>query len=183
MWDKLAECTASTSDQFSHGNQRSLGKILLSPLPPCNVVRKERLADESSNIASGGKRGASDYCSNSGKRHLSHTFWPGLSISRTFTTNAHNSKCMECTVSKFVWVKFVHVLHTILTSRLWKNSFVAIYQRFRGQQTSATRAYFECVRRVSYYAASCCGDSSRSRCSPSNSRINRVFEDLLRKRT
>ena len=41
-----------------------------------------------------------------------------MSISRTFTTNAHNSKCMECTVSKFVWVKFVHVLHTRLTSRL-----------------------------------------------------------------
>ena len=41
----------------------------------------------------------------------------------------------QCTVSKFVWVKFVHVLHTSLTSRLWKNSFVAIYQRFRGQQT------------------------------------------------
>ena len=69
------------------------------------------------------------------KDTLSHTFWPGLSISRTFTTNAHNSKCMECTVSKFVWVKFVHVLRTRLTSRLWKNSFVAIYQRFRGQQT------------------------------------------------
>ena len=31
----------------------SLGQILPSPLPPCNVVRKERLADESSNIASG----------------------------------------------------------------------------------------------------------------------------------
>ena len=28
----------------------------------------------------------------------SHTFWPGLSISRTFTTNAHNSKCMECSL-------------------------------------------------------------------------------------
>ena len=69
------------------------------------------------------------------KGTLSHIFWPGLSISRTFTTNAHNSKCMECTVSKFVWVKFVHVLHTSLTSWLWKNSFVAISQRFRGQQT------------------------------------------------
>ena len=40
------------------------------PLPPCNVVRKEKLADDSSNIASGGKGGASEYCSNSGKRHF-----------------------------------------------------------------------------------------------------------------
>ena len=104
------------------------------------------------------------------KGTVSHTFWPGLSESRTFTTNTHNSKCMECTVSKFVWVKFVHVLQTSLASRLWKNSFVAISQRFRGQQ-SATRAYFECARRVSYYAASSCRDSSRSQCSPTNSGI------------
>ena len=57
------------SISFSHGNKRSLGQILSSPLPPCNVVRKERLAEESSNIASGEKGGASEYCSNSGKRH------------------------------------------------------------------------------------------------------------------
>ena len=62
------------SISFSHGNECSLGQILPSPLPPCNVVRKERLAEESSNIASGGgggggKGGASEYCSNSGKRH------------------------------------------------------------------------------------------------------------------
>ena len=38
-------------------------KSYLPPLPPCNVVRKERLADESSNIAS-------EYWSNSGKRHF-----------------------------------------------------------------------------------------------------------------
>ena len=44
-------------------------KSYLPPLPPCNVVRKERLADESSNIASG-KGGASEYCSNSGNRHF-----------------------------------------------------------------------------------------------------------------
>ena len=49
-------------------------KFYLPPLPPCNVVRKERLAEESSNIASGGgKGGASEYCRNSGKRHsVSH---------------------------------------------------------------------------------------------------------------
>ena len=46
-----AECNASTSDRFSHGNKRSLDQILPSPPPPCNVVRKERLAEESSNIA------------------------------------------------------------------------------------------------------------------------------------
>ena len=88
------------------------------PLPPCNVVRKERLADESSNIGSGEKGERANIATIREKGTLSHTFRPGLSISRTFTTNAHNSKCMECTVSKFVWVKFVHVLHTSLTSRL-----------------------------------------------------------------
>ena len=69
MWDKLAECTSSTIDQFFTWKQTFFGPNSTSPLPPCNVVRKERLAEESPNIASGGKGGASDYCSNSGKRH------------------------------------------------------------------------------------------------------------------
>ena len=63
MWDKLAECTASTIDQFFTWKQTFFGPIPTFPPPPCNVVRKERLADESSNIASGGKGGASKYCS------------------------------------------------------------------------------------------------------------------------
>ena len=71
MWDKLPECTASTIDQFFTWKQTFFGpNPTFLPLPPCNVVRKERLADESSNIASGGKGGASGYCSNSGKRHF-----------------------------------------------------------------------------------------------------------------
>ena len=36
----------------SHGNKRSLGKIIPFPLPPC-IVGKERLPKQSSNIASG----------------------------------------------------------------------------------------------------------------------------------
>ena len=78
MWGKLAECTASTIDQFFTWKQTFFGPNPTFPpplSPPCNVVRKERLADESSNIASGGgggggRGGASEYCSNSGKRHL-----------------------------------------------------------------------------------------------------------------
>ena len=71
MWDKLAECTASTIDQFFTWKQTLFGpNRTFFPLPPCNVGRKERLADESSNIASGGKGGASEYCSNSAKRHF-----------------------------------------------------------------------------------------------------------------
>ena len=71
LWDKLAECTASTIDQFFTWKQTFFGPNATSPPPPpCNVVRKERLADESSNIVSGGKGGASEYCSNSGKRHF-----------------------------------------------------------------------------------------------------------------
>ena len=74
MWDKLAECTASTIDQFFTWKQTFFGpNSTFPPLPPCNVVHKERLAKESSNTASGGggggKGGASEYCSNSGKRH------------------------------------------------------------------------------------------------------------------
>ena len=71
MWDKLGECTASTIDQFFTWKQTFFGpNPTFLPIPPCNVVRKERLADESSNIASGGKGGASEYCSSSGKRHF-----------------------------------------------------------------------------------------------------------------
>ena len=61
MRDKLAECTASTIDQFFTWKQTFFGPNSTSPppppppLPPCNVVRKERFAEESS-----------------------HTFWPGL---------------------------------------------------------------------------------------------------------
>ena len=52
-----------------HMETNVLGAIFyLPPLPPCNVVHKERLAEESSNIASRGKGGASEYCWNSGKR-------------------------------------------------------------------------------------------------------------------
>ena len=60
-------------------------KSYLPLLPPCNVVRKERLADESSNIASGGKGGASEYCSNSGKRH----FVPHILARIVYITHFH----------------------------------------------------------------------------------------------
>ena len=54
-------------------------KSYLPPIPPCNVVRKERLADESSNIASGGGRGErANIAAIREKGTLSHTFWPGL---------------------------------------------------------------------------------------------------------
>ena len=52
MWDKLAEGTASTIDQFFTWKQTFFGPNS-TKFPPCNVVRKERLAEESSNIASG----------------------------------------------------------------------------------------------------------------------------------
>ena len=61
-WPKLCGTSLQNalprpSISFTHGNKRSLRQILPSPRPPppppCNVVRKERLADESSNIASG----------------------------------------------------------------------------------------------------------------------------------
>ena len=92
MWDKLAECTASTIDQFFTWKQTFFGPNTTSPpppLPPCNVVRKETLADESSNIASGGKGGASEYCSNSGKRH----FVPHI-LARIVDLKSENPSCI-----------------------------------------------------------------------------------------
>ena len=43
MWDKLAECTASTMDQFFTWKQTFFGPNSTSPLPPCNVVRMKGL--------------------------------------------------------------------------------------------------------------------------------------------
>ena len=125
------------SISFSHGNQRSLGQILFSPPSPhAMLFVRKCLPTSRPTLHRGGRGERANTAAIRKIGTLSHTFLPGLSISRTFTTNAHNSKCMECTVSKFVCVKFVHVLHTSLTSRLWKNSFVAIYQRFRARQTT-----------------------------------------------
>ena len=136
MWDKLAECTASTIDQFFTWKQTLFGPNPTFPPSPHTMLFVRKGLPTSRPILHRGWRGErANIAAIREKDTLSHTFWPGLSISRTFTTNAYNSKCMESTVSKFVWVKFVHVFHTSLTSRLWKNSFVAISQRFRGQQT------------------------------------------------
>ena len=136
MWDKLAECTASTIDQFFTWKPTFFGpNPTFPPSPHAMLFVRKGLPTSRPTLHRGGRGERAKTAAIREKDTLSHTFWPWLSISRTFTTNAHNSKCMECTVSKFVWVKFVHVLHTRLTSRLWKNSFVAIYQRFRGQQT------------------------------------------------
>ena len=123
MWDKLAECTASTIDQFFTWKQTFFGPNSTSPPPPppsphAMLFVRKGLPKSRPTLHRGGRGERANIAAIREKGTLSHTFWPGLSISRTFTTNAHNSKCMECTVSKFVWVKFVHVLHTILTSRL-----------------------------------------------------------------
>ena len=53
MWDKLAECTASTIDQFFTSKQAFFGpNPTFLPLPPCNVVRKGVEGDRKT-----GKRG------------------------------------------------------------------------------------------------------------------------------
>ena len=140
-WPKLCGTSLQNalprpSISFSHGNKRSLGQFLpSSPSPHAMLFVRKGLPTSRPTLHRGGRGERANIAAIREKGTLTHTFWPLLSISRTFTTNAHNSKCMECTVSKFVWVKFVHVLHTSLTSRLWKNSFVAISQRFREQQT------------------------------------------------
>ena len=84
MWDACRMHCLDHRSGFSHGNRRSLGQILPSPLPPCNVVHKERLAEELSNIASGGKGGGggggggANIAAIREKGTVSHTFWPGL---------------------------------------------------------------------------------------------------------
>ena len=75
MWHKLEECTASTIDQFFTWKQTFFGpNPTFLPLPPCNVFRKERLAGESSNIASGGKGERANIAAIREKGTLSHTF-------------------------------------------------------------------------------------------------------------
>ena len=148
IWDKLAEFTASPIDQFFTWKQTFFGPNPTfppsppSPPPPppplfphAMLFVRKGLPMSRPTLHRGGRGERANIAAIREKGTLTHTFWPGLSTSRTFTTNAHNSKCMECTVSKFVWVKFVHVLHTSLTSRLWKKCFVAISEKFRGQQT------------------------------------------------
>ena len=119
MWDKLAKCTASTIDQFFTWKPTFFGpNPTFPPSPHAMLFVRKGLPTSRPTLHQGGRGERAKTAAIREKDTLSHTFWPGLSISRTFTTNAHNSKCMECTVSKFVWVKFVHVLHTRLTSRL-----------------------------------------------------------------
>ena len=121
MWGKLAECTASTIDQFFTWKQTFFGPnpTFPPPLSPHAMLFVRKSFPTSRPTLHGGGGGEqANIAAIREKGTLSHTFWPGLSISRTFTTNAHKSKCMECTLSKFVWVKFLHVLHTSLTSRL-----------------------------------------------------------------
>ena len=101
-------------------------KFYLPPSPHAMLFVRKGLPKSRPTLHQGGRRERANIAGNREKGTVSHTFSPGLSESRTFTTNAHSSKCMEYTVSKFVWVKFVHVVHTSLASRLWKNSFVAI---------------------------------------------------------
>ena len=80
-WPKLCgtslqKALPRPSISFSHGNKRSLGQILPTPppplpFPPCNVVRKEGLLTSHPTLhRGGGKGGASEYCSNLGKRHF-----------------------------------------------------------------------------------------------------------------
>ena len=141
-WPKLCGTSLQNalprpSISFSHRNKRSLDQIPPPPLPPCNV-RKERLADELSNIASGGRGERANIAAIREKGTLSHTFWPGLSISLTFATNAHNSKCMERTVSKFVWVKFVQVLHMKKVTNINHVKFDIHTSRFQRSNHSCT---------------------------------------------
>ena len=122
-WPKLCGTSLQNalprpSISFSHGNERSLGQILPSLLPHAMLFVRKGLPTGRGGGGGGGRGERANIAAIREKGTFSHTFRPGLSISRTFTTNAHSSKCMECTVSKFVWVEFVHVLHTSLTSRL-----------------------------------------------------------------
>ena len=77
MWDKLAECTASTIDQFFTWKQTFFGPNPTFPPSP-HAMLFERLAEESSNIASGGRGERANIAAIREKGTLSHTFWPGL---------------------------------------------------------------------------------------------------------
>ena len=99
MWDKLAECTASTIDQFFTWKPTFFGPNPTSPppLPPCNVARKERLADESANIASGGEGGSERILQQFGKKALCPThfgqdcLYHALSLQTPITRSVWNA--------------------------------------------------------------------------------------------
>ena len=67
-------------------------KSYFPPLPPCNVVRKERLADESSNIASRGEGGSERILQQFGKKALCPTHFGQDCRSRVlgFMSRNHN---------------------------------------------------------------------------------------------
>ena len=140
-WPKLCGTSLQNaltrpSISFSHGNKRSLGQILPSSPSPHAMLFVRKGLPTSRPTLHRGERGSERILQQFGKKALCPTHfgqdcqYHALSLQTPITQSV-----WKCTVSKFVWVKFVHVLHTSLTSRLWKNSFVAIYQRFRGQQT------------------------------------------------
>ena len=116
MWDKLAECTASTIDQFFTWKQTFFGPNPTfppspSPSPPMLFVRKGLPISRPTLHRGGGggggvKGGASEYCSNSGKRHFvphilariverAHIFQnsvPHTEVSHVFTTKRRGKK-------------------------------------------------------------------------------------------
>ena len=97
MWDKLAECTASTIDQFFTWKPTFFGPYPTFPPPTCNVARRERLADESSNIASGGEGGSERILQQFGKKALcpthfgQHCLYHALSLQTPITRSVWNA--------------------------------------------------------------------------------------------
>ena len=71
MWDKLAECTASTIDQFFRWKQMFFGpNSTFPPSPHAMLFVRKGLPKSCPTLYRGwGKGGASEYCSNSGKWH------------------------------------------------------------------------------------------------------------------
>ena len=82
MWDKLAECTASTIDQFFTWKQTFFGPNPTSspppppppPLPQCNVIRKEGFPTSRPTLHRGGRGKRANIAAIRENGTLSHTF-------------------------------------------------------------------------------------------------------------
>ena len=146
MWDKLAECTASTIDQYFTWKQAFFGpNPTFLPLPPCNVVRKERLADESSSIAPGGKGERANIAAIREKGTLSHTFWPGLYVCHSYHDAHHRSRNFvkakmfktNCNIEKFEnTVNFIYTVWPMSEMMIWTTFTIGSMVRNTGEEIS-----------------------------------------------
>ena len=136
---------------FLTWKQTFSGPNSTSPLPPCNVVRKERRAEESSNIAQGGWEGGRILREFGKKGEVSHTFRPGFQINKDAkkslgqgdwfqhpgtVASRHTCECLQ--LDLLLAEKMLH-----LTFALWKTQRKRL--RLTGTRSGSVAAVRNCL--------------------------------------